>query len=77
MGSLLVWLQRVFGRGAPLPDDHLTGAIDLSDAAYCMSLLGYGEHADARRDHSQRDAATSYFDPELLVDAIPASVESS
>lgn len=36
MRALPTFLQRLLGPGE---EDHLTGAIDLSDAAYCFDLL--------------------------------------
>jgi hypothetical protein len=36
MRVLPAFLQRFLG---PEQDDHLTGAVDLSDAAYCFDLL--------------------------------------
>lgn len=38
MRHVVTLLQRLFGRHAGL-DDHLTGAVDLSDSAYCFDLL--------------------------------------
>jgi hypothetical protein len=36
MRALPTFLQRLLG---PAEEDHLTGAVDLSDAAYCFDLL--------------------------------------
>lgn len=36
MRALPAFLQRYLG---PVEEDHLTGAVDLSDAAYCFDLL--------------------------------------
>jgi hypothetical protein len=33
------FLSRLFGTPASATEDHLTGAVDLSDADYCLSLL--------------------------------------
>ncbi len=42
MSSIFNWLQRCFGV-APLSEDHLAGAVDLSDVAYCLGLLAESE----------------------------------
>jgi hypothetical protein len=39
MSRLLHYLQSLFGPRGIVEDDHLTGAIDLSDVPYCMGLL--------------------------------------
>lgn len=39
MTYFLSFLQRLFGTSISAKEDHLGGAIDLSDAAYCMGLL--------------------------------------
>jgi hypothetical protein len=36
MRRLLHFFQNLFGAA---PEDHLMGAVDLSDAAYCLGLL--------------------------------------
>jgi hypothetical protein len=36
MRALAAFLHRLLG---PAEEDHLTGAVDLSDSAYCFSLL--------------------------------------
>jgi len=40
MSRLLNFLQSLFGRHGIAADDELMGAVDLSDAQYCASLLG-------------------------------------
>ena len=47
--GLLHFLTRLFVAGAP-EEDHLTGAVDLSDSAYCLGLLA-GE-PDGKADRS-------------------------
>ncbi|MES2900405.1 MAG: hypothetical protein V4723_11810 [Pseudomonadota bacterium] len=42
MSSIVSWIQRIFGTPA-LSEDHLGGAIDLSDAAYCLGLLAQSD----------------------------------
>lgn len=39
MARLLNFFTTLFSRGGVATEDHLTGAVDLSDAAYCLSLL--------------------------------------
>lgn len=39
MTYFLSFFQRLFGTSISVKEDHLGGAIDLSDAAYCMGLL--------------------------------------
>lgn len=39
MARLLNFFSSLFSRGSVAAEDHLTGAVDLSDAAYCLSLL--------------------------------------
>jgi hypothetical protein len=39
MSAFIHFMRRLFGGAAPLPEDHLTGAVDLSDVPYCMGLL--------------------------------------
>lgn len=39
MARLFSFFQCLFGKSDPLQTDELAGAIDLSDALYCMSLL--------------------------------------
>lgn len=39
MARLLNFFTSLFSRGGMAGEDHLTGAVDLSDAAYCLSLL--------------------------------------
>jgi hypothetical protein len=38
MRALATFLHRLLG---PAEEDHLTGAVDLSDSAYCFSLLNW------------------------------------
>ena len=38
MSSIFDWIRRLFGPRS-LSDDHLDGAVDLSDSAYCLGLL--------------------------------------
>jgi hypothetical protein len=46
MAAVLGFLQNLFGAHRLFADDHLTGAIDLSDASYCLSLLEQNEPAE-------------------------------
>lgn len=46
MARLISFFQCLFGKPALLQADELAGAIDLSDASYCMSLLS-GESESA------------------------------
>ncbi len=39
MSKIIYLIRRLFGAPAVLAEDHLTGAIDLSDVPYCMGLL--------------------------------------
>ena len=39
MTYFLSFFQRLFGTSISAKEDHLGGAIDLSDVAYCMGLL--------------------------------------
>lgn len=39
MARLISFFQCLFGKPDPLQADELAGAIDLSDHAYCLSLL--------------------------------------
>lgn len=39
MTYFLSFFQRLFGKSISAKEDHLGGAIDLSDVAYCMGLL--------------------------------------
>jgi hypothetical protein len=39
MASIMRFFQRLFGIQGVLIEDHLTGAVDLSDAQYCLGLL--------------------------------------
>ncbi len=39
MARLLSFFTSLFSRGTVAAEDHLMGAVDLSDAAYCLSLL--------------------------------------
>ena len=39
MARLLHFFASLFSRGTGAAEDHLTGAVDLSDTAYCLSLL--------------------------------------
>lgn len=39
MTYFLSFFQRLFGTPISPKEDHLGGAIDLSDAAYCLGLL--------------------------------------
>jgi hypothetical protein len=39
MSRLIHFWKRLFGASAIDPDDHLMGALDLSDTAYCADLL--------------------------------------
>jgi hypothetical protein len=41
MLNLLTYLQKLFGLHGLFAEDHLTGAVDLSDAQYCHSLLDH------------------------------------
>jgi hypothetical protein len=45
MARLLRFLQSCFGGHGIAPDDELMGAIDLSDAQYCMNLLSAAPEA--------------------------------
>jgi hypothetical protein len=46
MRALPAFLQRLLGSDEP---DHLTGAVDLSDAAYCFELLTRNLAADCEQ----------------------------
>lgn len=39
MSRLLNFLQNLFGTHGVAADDQLMGAVDLSDAQYCLGLL--------------------------------------
>ncbi len=39
MGKIIQLIRGLFGTPAVLAEDHLTGAVDLSDVPYCMDLL--------------------------------------
>lgn len=39
MRRLFAYFAGLFGARPLVDDDHLTGAVDLSDAAYCLGLL--------------------------------------
>ncbi|MFD2294247.1 hypothetical protein ACFSQU_06595 [Massilia sp. GCM10020059] len=39
MTYFLAFFHRLFGTSISAKEDHLGGAIDLSDAAYCLGLL--------------------------------------
>lgn len=39
MPRFFAYLLSLFRFGRPPEEDHLTGAIDLSDAPYCLGLL--------------------------------------
>ena len=39
MRRLFAFLAGLFGPRPSADDDHLTGAVDLSDTAYCLGLL--------------------------------------
>ncbi|HZV64344.1 MAG TPA: hypothetical protein VFG03_05470 [Telluria sp.] len=39
MSRLIHFWKRLLGASAIDPDDHLMGALDLSDTAYCADLL--------------------------------------
>ncbi|MDM5180575.1 hypothetical protein PO883_25660 [Massilia sp. DJPM01] len=41
MRRLLAYFAGLFGARPLAEDDHLTGAVDLSDAAYCLGLLSH------------------------------------
>lgn len=39
MKRIVTFLNRLFGTPVCAEDDHLMGAVDLSDSAYCFELL--------------------------------------
>lgn len=39
MSTIIGWIRSLFGTPAVLAEDHLAGAVDLSDLPYCMGLL--------------------------------------
>ncbi|WP_167236060.1 hypothetical protein [Massilia genomosp. 1] len=39
MRRLFAYVASLFGARSPAAEDHLTGAVDLSDTAYCHGLL--------------------------------------
>lgn len=39
MRALLSFFRKLFGSAGPVAEDHLMGAVDLSDVPYCLGLL--------------------------------------
>ena len=61
MSRLIYFWKRWSGASAIDPDDHLMGALDLSDTAYCADLLARHNAPQAQQPNFNRTPSMPEF----------------